>query len=379
MTRPVKILHLLSSAQVGGTEMMTLRLVQRMDRQQFESHIAFWHEAGPISREFKSLGFPVTVLNWRPSHTVRVLARLAALLRRERFDLVQVYGLKANLMVRPVAALLGRPLFVTAQRSIDADRRPWHSWADRLTSFLVDLYLCNCQAAADILARRERISTAKLAVVHNGLDPQPFLASLKEREVMRAELGVQPGVPLICVVANLRAPKGHSCLLEALGRLRDDQHWQAVLVGDGPLRGELEVQTRELAIAERVKFAGRRRDIPRVLAAADVFVLPSLWEGLPGAIMEAMATGLPVVASNVGGINELVVDGSTGYLVPAAQPGPLADRIRRLIQNADLRERMGAAGRHRLVNHFSLDDMVLKTSQLYMRLLQRQSLQGVNT
>lgn len=376
MTRPVKVLHLLSSAEVGGAEMMTWRLVGHMDKRRFESHVAFWLGTGPMCSKFEGLGVPVTVLNWRPARALQALADLVRLLRRERFDIVQVYGLKANLFVRPIAALCGRPYFVTAQRSIDSDRRAWHSWIDRLTSPLVHLYLCNSEAASDILAQRERIPHKKLAVVHNGIDPTPFERDHKARAEIRAELQLPPGVPLVTVVANLRTPKGHRHLLEALALLpRQGQAWKVALVGEGPLREELEQQADRLQISDRVIFMGARQDIPRVLAAADLFVLPSLWEGLPGAVMEAMAAGLPVVASDVGGVRELLCDGETGYLVPAAQPEPLAERLQALLADAALRERMGAAGRTRLIEEFSLDRMVQRTGSVYEALCAKPKLE----
>jgi glycosyltransferase involved in cell wall biosynthesis len=366
----IKILHLLSSGLVGGTERMTIRLIRGMDPERFSNQVAFFRGGGPIADELAAMGVPVTILEWSPARTWVAAQRLIGLLRREQFDIVQVYGLKANMFTRPIATLCRVPRLITAQRSVDHDRRFHHSLMDRLTSPMVDLYLSNSRAAAELLVTRERIPSSKVRTVHNGIDHRPIRAAMGERAAVRAELGLSPEDVAVGVVARLEPPKGVEVFIRAVAQIPATVPVRALLVGDGSLEGRLRTLAKELGVSEhRLRFLGLRHDIPRLLSAFDLFVLPSHWEGLPGAIMEAMCAGLPVVASRVGGIPELVQEGLTGHLVPPGDPDALVHAILYLAQNPTARIRMGEAGFARITADFSLDQMVKRTEEIYVSLL----------
>ncbi len=367
----IKILHVLSSGLMGGTELMTLRLIRGMNPNDFTNQVAFFRGNGPVGEELAALGVPVTVLDWTPKRAWTASRRLFSLLMRERYDIVQVYGLKANILVRPMARLCGIPVVITAQRSVDLDRRPWHAWADLLTSPLVSLYLSNSQAGADFLIKRERIPRAKVRTVHNGIDLRTQAES-GVRQGVRAEVGAEPGAVCVGVVARLEAVKGIDTFLQALARLRQDLPLRAVIVGEGSQRDRLITLAKDLGLLEkRVCFLGLRRDVARLLTGFDVFVLPSLWEGLPGAIMEAMCAGLPVVSTRVGGIPELVMDGQTGILVPPGDEGALAAAIKILVESPKLCRQMGDTGRTVVCSEFSIDKMVRQTEAVYRDVIRR--------
>jgi glycosyltransferase involved in cell wall biosynthesis len=218
--------------------------------------------------------------------------------------------------------------------------------------------------------RRTRISPARVTTIYNGIDPEKF-RRCQSPSAARAQLGLpNDGRPVIGGVGRLDEAKGFTYLLETAARLRSEYPDLVVAIaGDGPLRGDLEAQAADLGIADAVRFLGFQRDVQVVLDALDVFVLPSLCEALPYAILEAMATELPVVGTAVGGVPEMIVPGETGFVAPARNPDALVDAIRPLLQSADLRQRMGVGGRERVLQHFQERDMVRKTIQLYRDML----------
>jgi glycosyltransferase involved in cell wall biosynthesis len=207
--------------------------------------------------------------------------------------------------------------------------------------------------------------------IYNGVDVTRFpVASVQATAQARRAIGMPVGVPLVGSLGRLHPQKGFSDLLTAFAQVRQRVSSVRLFVaGDGELRDDLEAQARSLGIAAAVTFAGVRADVSEILAALDVFVLPSLWEGMPNAVLEAMAAGLPVVATAVGGTPEVVVDRVTGLLVPPQDPGALARAIERLLRDPGLRRTMGRAGRRRVERHFHIQETVRQVQDLYEALL----------
>jgi glycosyltransferase involved in cell wall biosynthesis len=192
---------------------------------------------------------------------------------------------------------------------------------------------------------------------------------------MRRTFGVQAQGLLVGTVGRLHPQKGFASLLAAVARVRERlPAIRLLLVGGGALRRDLVARAEALGLAEVVIFAGSRGDVPEILAALDLFVLPSLWEGLPNAVLEAMAAGLPVVATAAGGTPEVVVDGETGLLVPPGDVTALAEAIERLLRDPGLRRKMGEAGRKRVEGHFTIEQTVAQTVALYETLLRQKGL-----
>jgi glycosyltransferase involved in cell wall biosynthesis len=217
----------------------------------------------------------------------------------------------------------------------------------------------------------EGIPREKIRVIQNGLDPLPFERAQRGR--IRPALGIGQEETVLVCVANIRPAKGHEVLLDAAHLLKwESFSFSLWLVGDGDLRPAIEAKVRASDLNQHVRLLGRRADIPDILADADIFVLASHWEGMPGAIMEAMAAQLPVVATRVGGIPELVVEGETGLLVPPGDAAALATALKRLLTNPDLRRRMGQAGHQRITTHFRLEDKVREQEEVYIQLLRGQ-------
>jgi glycosyltransferase involved in cell wall biosynthesis len=218
--------------------------------------------------------------------------------------------------------------------------------------------------------RRARVSPARVVVIPNGIAPSSF-----ERPSDLAAARRRLGLPtdrrtVIAAVGRLAPQKGYNFLLEAVALLsRDYPELTVALAGEGPSQQELTEQSRMLGIADRVHFLGFQPDVRPVLQAADVFALPSLWEAMPYALLEAMASALPVVGTEVAGVPEVIIPGETGFLVPPRDSQGFAAALRPLLDSPSLRERMGKAGRERVASHFSLTDMRRRTLDLYRELL----------
>lgn len=361
MTR-IKVLSLQTGSVIGGSELMAFSFLSRIDQSKFDVTVCFSWTEGPVSEMYRQKGIEVFHLGHRP--TYRVIWRLWKLLSRRHFDSMDIYGLRINIIGRILGSLSGHRVIITSQRSVDDWRRLWHIWLDRLTSHWVTLYISNIYASAKRLQEREKVPHSRIQVIHNGIDITPFAQA--QVGLVRRQLAIETISAVITCVANFREVKGHRILIDAVAALHaqnpDSYLW---LVGDGPLRSETEHQVRVLGLEGAVKFLGQRSDVPHILADTDIFVLASLWEGMPGVILEAMAARLPVVATSVGGIPEVVVHGQTGYLVPPTDPQALAAALTRLLEDKRLRLEMGRAGHRRVRSHFSLDAKVRELENIY--------------
>ena len=370
----IKILHILGSTVRGGTETMTARLITNMGSE-FHNEVCFLSREGPIGSELEQKGVKVYYLPLTNPWVIPIVAlRLYHLLRRNRYDILHLYGLKANLLGRILGKLSGYRRILGGLRSIYPSglKKKWVLWIDRLTFGLSLGYVSNSQAAIDFLISHG-YNRRKFWLIHNGIDTKPFYRrSAEEKRAVKQGYDLPLNKPIITCVANFRPPKGHEYLIQALHELKNEGlDFITLLVGDGPLREKLERLVREIGLEERVRFLGSkdREEIPKILAITDIFVLSSLWEGLPTAIIEAMAAGCPVVATAVGGTPELVIDGETGFLVYPRDARALAQKIKFLLQDQSLRERMGKDGTQRVKEHFSMERMVQEYEALYKQLI----------
>jgi len=272
------------------------------------------------------------------------LWQLLRILRRERPRVLLSFMVHANVMGRIAGRLAGIQRIVSSVRNEIFGGR-MRERAISVTDRLAHVTTVNSQRAARSLVKRGVIREDRLVVVPNILPVTVARApDADTRRHIRTEIGVEDGAFLWMAVGNLLPPKDHAGLLAAVAQLPGNSF--LAIAGEGPLHSELEERLATLGLTDRVVLLGLRNDVPRLLAAADGFVLSSAWEGLPNVVMEAQAAGLPVVATRVGGVPELVEEGTSGYLVPPRTPDVLADAMARLaaLPPAE-RERMGRAGR----------------------------------
>lgn len=320
-------------------------------------------QPGPLGQELAQMGIPVHAVAFmvhplNPWLDFRALVHLVRLLGRLQPDLVAAHSSKAGLLARLAARIVGLPSVFTAHgwsftEGVSVFRRHLFRWLEACSVPLLDRAICVSEYDR-ALALASKVGTPEsLVTVHNGI------ATSGQEPVARPE---KDDVRLI-MVARLGDPKEPHRLLEALARL--PSRVSLDLVGEGPQSGELTTLAKDLGIESRVRFLGRREDVPELLADASVFVLVSRYEAFPLSILEAMRAGLPVVASDVGGVREAVVEGETGYLVPRGDLTVLVNRLSRLIDDPGSRARMGEAGRKRFHERFTLDEMVQRTEAVY--------------
>lgn len=377
--RPL-VVHILFRLDVGGLEQLLVALIRGLPAATYRHAVVCVADYDPAFRQRLPQEIPVYALNRKGRRGLDALGRLYRLLRQLRPDIVHTCNL-AGLECQPVAAMTGVPVRVHAEHGwdvadLDGTHRG-HRWLRRALSPWVHRHVTVSAHLAAYLTQRVGIPRARVLHIPNGVDvhafrPEPVSASPAGGQGEAAE---RPFV--IGTVGRLTAVKDQATLLEAFARLRPLVPEQArgrlrlAVIGSGPLAERLATLARGLGIAGQVRFAGNRWDIAEQLRRLDVFALPSLAEGIPVTVLEAMACARPVVASRVGGVPEVVVDGVTGTLVPAGDPQALAEALRAYVAEPGLGPRHGAAGRERVVAGFSLERMVSDYQALYEALLER--------
>jgi glycosyltransferase involved in cell wall biosynthesis len=362
---PIRVLWLTKGLGPGGAERLLVSFAALADRERFDLRAAYllpWKSH--LVEQLAGLDVPAICLRSGREVDIRWLHRLRELVRTARIDVVHAHSPMVAALARPALRTLprgDRPALIGTEHNVWSSHHRATRWANRLTLPL--------EAATVAVSDEVRNSMpARLArraeVVIHGVDVGAITGRRGEREAAREELGVPGDQLLVVTVANLRANKDYPTLLAAARQLtRGDEPVQFVSVGQGPLAEELGDQLDRLGLAGRFRFLGYREDPIRVLVAGDVFCLSSRFEGLPIAMLEAMASGLPVVATRVGGIPSVVTDGKEGRLVPPGDPTALASALAEL-RDPRLRRRMATAAVER-VHAFGMDRAVLRQQELY--------------
>jgi glycosyltransferase involved in cell wall biosynthesis len=367
----VTVCQLLHSLNVGGAEILAARLARRL-RGSFRFVFACLDDVGPLGEQLREDGFPVYSLDRKPGFDWGCPRRLARLLHTERVDLVHAhqyapffYGLAARFGGRR------RPILFTehGRHQPDFPRRK-RMLANRLLLSRRDRVVGVGVAVQQALIANEGIPARRVGVLYNGIDVDAFAAAADRAEIRRF-LGVRSDEFVIVQVARFDYLKDHGTALRAFTRVIGHlPRARLVLVGDGPERSAIENQMRELNLVDKVRLLGTRKDVDQLLQGADVFLLTSVSEGIPLTVIEAMAAGLPVVGTAVGGMGEVVADGSTGYLAQAGDDASLSEHILRLAGDPDLRCRMGASGRARAKDLFDEPRMCAEYASIYRDLCQ---------
>ena len=347
----------LTALDAGGTERQMTELIRRLDDRRFQVHVVCFRRAGAwlsrvTGRAASTVEFPISGFA-RPG-TGRQLLRFAAWCRRHRIAVLQTCDLYANVFGLFGGALAGVPVRIASRRELNPDKTERQMRLQRAAYRFASRIVANSPAAAAVLAA-EGIAPSKVTIIPNGLDIDTVEPRAPHERVTR-----------VITVANLRAEKSHETLIAAAASLAGrcpDLRYR--IVGDGPRRVELERLTRTKGVDRIIEFTGHRDDVPRLLADADLFVLPSRSEAFPNAALEAMAAGLPVVASAVGGLVDLVNPSTSGILVPPSDATALASAIERLYRDPAAAAKMGDAARREVCSRYSFDKMVGAFEDLY--------------
>lgn len=337
-------------------------LVRRLDRNRFDVHVACFHREGSWLPRVEACApvveFPISGFS-RPRTFARA-AEFARWCRSHRIAVVHTCDLYANTFALPAAAVAGVPVRVGSRRELAPDKSPAQIALQRQAYRCAHAVVANSGAAAQQL-RQEGVAADRIHVIANGVQLDGFAPENTARPLTT-----------ILTVANLRREKAHEILFDAFARIAPRHpSIRLSIAGDGPRAAELMALAASLRIADRVDFLGHRDDVHRLLGEADLFVLPSRSEAFPNSVLEAMAAGLPVIASRVGGLPELVEPGRTGLLVAADDPTALAAAIEHLLNDPPRARALGDAARRTIAEHYSFDRMVHAFEDLYRSLLPR--------
>ncbi len=370
---PMRVVQLRGSDAMLGAERVVLELARESRHFGVESVIVAPHEVGAPTPELveraRAAGIRAEVLPCRGRFDPALFRHLRRFLRSERIDLLHCHGYKEDFY-----GLLSAPgIPVVANNHLWKRTTPalrLYCWLDgRLLRYFDQVIAVSGPIHRELLD--VGVPPHKLARIANGIDTTPFRAADEiPRDKARARLGLPRQALIVGMVSSLTMEKGHRYALQALARLASElPSLYLAVVGDGPERAALQAMAEALELRDRISFCGRHADIPAVLRTFDLFLLPSLSEGLPIALLEAMASALPVVASAVGDVPEVVEDGVSGSLVPAGDADALTEALRRLLTQPERLPAMGAAARRRVETHYSAREMARQYCQLYERLL----------
>jgi glycosyltransferase involved in cell wall biosynthesis len=352
------VAFLITELDRGGAERALVRLATGLDRTRFRPFVFSLTDEGPLAKPLSDAGIPVCALKAHVNPLKAVLEFVKAL-RDIRPYILQTFLFHANVVGRLAGRMAGVPRIVSSIRVCEVDR-PWRTAIDRLTHAGADRITCVANAVREFTRRASGIPSRKLIVIPNGIDVSAAAARPQGPMRFRA-----------LTVANLRRQKGIDVLLRAIPRVRQ-AHPEAVFTVVG--RGDPTPYVRmadALGIRDAVRWAGEADPVAPFFRDADLFVLPSRWEGCPNVVLEAMAAGLPVVATDAGGTPELVVDGVTGFLVHVDSPVALGNRIVELMRDPERAARMGAEGRARAASKYGDRLMIGSYATLYDQLRNR--------
>jgi len=383
LPRPIRIAYF-SGMTMGGAERQMLELARGLPSDRFNVEFVVFGTQGPTAAEAMAAGFAVHVLGAaRPPGSRRAIAAVRAasilwryvrLVRQQRYDIVDgwlFYGYAMAALSRPLS---GVPVVVAGRRSLSRFKGrhgPFARLADAIARSWSDAIVANSDAVAEDVATREGLSRDRITVIRNGVAPAAPLSSEARFRLRTAWRAPDAGIVVIGCIAAFRPVKGHEILLGAIASVRSATATpiRLVLIGDGVLRATLERDVAALGLSDLVVFCGEVADARSLYEAIDIVVQASHEEGLPNALLEGAAAGRAIVATAVGGTAEIVHDGVTGLLVPPDDVDALSVALRTLVDDTDVRRRLGDAARQHVLTTFGMDRMVAEFGALYESLV----------
>lgn len=368
----LRVIQLVEDLKIGGAERVIADIAEGVDRNLFDASVWCVSRGGETAEELRKKGIEVRVLGIKSYHNPLNIFRLSSQLKKAIPDIVHTHGYFASVIGRLAARRARISVIISHVHSTYWEYKKKHILMEKALSRITDRIICCSKAVENFVRGYEKIKPEKTLMIYNGVDEDRF-STVPDTSSLRAQLAIEEGASVVGTISSLTPHKGHAYLIQAAVKVHDS--WPAakfLIVGDGLLRKTLEEQAGRLNIASSVIFAGIQKNIPEVLSLMDVFVLPSYSrEGLGIAIIEAMAAGKPVVATNIGGIPEVVKDGETGYLAPPQNPEALAQAIIKLLQNPTNAKAMGKQGRIRFEKKFTKKRMLSEVENLYAALIDK--------
>jgi len=371
----IKLLRIVSNLGIGGVQKRMVSLLPKLDKERY-SIIVCSFKPGELQNRLEQSEIPVRIVSRRFKFDPVCIYKLRSIMKKENIDIVHTHCHKPNTTGRLAAKLAGVPVVITNEHNVDSWKSNWQLTLDRRLATYSDRIIAVSEAVKNFYVENANIPADKFEVIYNGVDLDFWQNNILSQETIaekKTKLGLSQDDKVIVNIGRLHPQKGHEYLFRAVRKIIPRmKNLKFLIVGDGSMKDSLELLSERLGIKKYVIFTGKRDDIKDILCFSDISVLSSIREGFSNVILESMACGKPVIATDVGGNNEIIIDGENGFIVPSRDEDTLADKILALASSEELTERMGLAARE-TVKKFSLKRMVDKTEQLYEKLMDKKT------
>lgn len=366
--KKIKVMHFIASLEIGGAERMLLTLIKNSQDKNIEHVICTIYNKGALVEEAKNAGIKIVSLNLPCKYLYPIAyVRFAFLVNKIKPDVINSFLLQENLIARIVGKLLLRKKVICGKRDTDTGKSEIKVFLDRLTLGFADLHISNSKAGMKELISYG-LPKEKVLHIPNGKDWSELESKLN-KEQAKERIGLSSNDFVIGCVARLYKFKGQEYAISAMPYiLKENKNAKLVLVGNGDMLNELQQLAKELDVENAVVFLGERKDVPDILKGFDLFVFPSLREGLPGALMEAMAAGLPVIATDIDGNKELVENQKNGILIKPKDRKEISEKVNMLINNPDLAQKLGIAAKEKMLKEYSVENMVVGFENIFLEI-----------
>ncbi|MGQ9571453.1 MAG: glycosyltransferase, partial [Thermodesulfovibrionales bacterium] len=372
--QPINILHVISKLPVGGVENQLLMTLKNYDRMKLYPLVCSLLDKGEIGKEIEDAGIEVIALN-KLKHRFdwTIVKDIYRLIKKRNIKIVRTHQYHANLYGRLAGWLAKVPCIVASIHNVyTMDRKLHRRIMNKFLSRFSDKVVAVSETVKKDILKYDGLREDEIIVIYNGIDTDSFVN--RDGNAIRREFGIPSDVPVIGTIGRLTFQKGQKYLIEAASKIKEKfPGIMLLIVGDGPMKDGLRNYAKILDLNENVIFTGSRRDIPALLAAMDIFVLPSLWEGLGNALLEAMASGKPIIATDIPPIREIVNSEKVGILVPPQNSNAIADSIEFLFHNKNFAENLANAARERVFTTFHIKTSVRHYTELFENILRNKA------
>jgi len=365
MNRKIKVLIVVYRLKIAGAENVALSLAKGLNKEKYEPIICCLKD-NKIGKELQDYNIRVFNLNKIGRFDFTVLFKLLKLIKKEKVDIIHTHSFSPNLWGR-LAAIIGRvPVIISTEHTVATVKTNLHKIIDKILAKFTTKIISVSMVVRNSILEEENISPDKILTIYNGIDIKSLSVNKEDMKKKSGSLGIDLSKPVVVSVGRLEPPKGHIHLLEAAKIVtKEFKSVQFLIIGDGYLKPQLEKMAANLGITNNIIFAGFRSDIADILSLADIAVMSSVREGFSIALLEYMASGKPIVVTDVGGNKEAIENGVSGLIVPACDTKALGEAILYLLKNKDIALELGRKAKRKLEAEFTLTNMVNKIQQLY--------------
>lgn len=375
--RKINVLHIYQNSKIGGVQQQFLSLLKAYDRDVFNPIFCCLGPEEEISKEIERIDIETVALNRVRYHRFSpgIVRDLYRLMKQKNIHIVRTHRYRANLYGRLAALLSGVPVkIISLHDNYRKDLRLERRIVNKILLKVTDKIVAVSESIRKDIIKYDGIDSSKILVIPNGIDTERFKPKGNFADI-RKEFSIKESDIVVGFVGRVVPAKGLEYLIDALPFLKKEfKNIKLLITGEGSTMERLKKKAKENNVHDSIIFTGKRRDIPDILSCTDIFVMPSVAEGLPNALLEAMAMGKPIVATEVGGIPEVIKNGHSGLLVPPRNPEALATAIKDLISNDQLAAKMGQVARHIVLDNFSIWSIAQKWQTLYLSILREKGL-----